>query len=90
MMMCRDLEPQQLVLFIQSFGIPVESMSKLLQTLDQVSALGPGQCCGAGAALFGRSRSREKGGGSSSTAQAPAMSLCLKKIYNKNVNNNVN
>merc|ERR1719495_826948 len=30
----RDLDPQQLVLFIQSFGIPVDSMSKLLQTLD--------------------------------------------------------
>ena len=30
----RDLEPQQLVLFIQSFGIPVESMTKLLRTLD--------------------------------------------------------
>ena len=31
----RDLDPQQLVLFIQSFGIPVDSMTKLLQTLDQ-------------------------------------------------------
>lgn len=30
----KDLEPQQLVLFIQSFGIPVTSMSKLLNTLD--------------------------------------------------------
>ncbi|XP_076239229.1 integrator complex subunit 1 isoform X3 [Calliopsis andreniformis] len=30
----KDLEPQQLVLFIQSFGIPVPSMSKLLHTLD--------------------------------------------------------
>uniref|UniRef100_A0A1B6EU77 Uncharacterized protein n=1 Tax=Cuerna arida TaxID=1464854 RepID=A0A1B6EU77_9HEMI len=30
-----DLEPQQLILFIQSFGIPVSSMSKLLETLDQ-------------------------------------------------------
>lgn len=30
----KDLEPQQLVLFIQSFGIPVSSMSKLLHTLD--------------------------------------------------------
>ena len=30
----RDLESHQLVLFIQSFGIPVESMSKLLATLD--------------------------------------------------------
>ena len=36
------------------------------------------QCCGAGAALFGPSRSREKRGdsGSSSTAQAPAMTPC--------------
>ena len=31
----RDLEAHQLVLFIQSFGIPVASMSKLLQTLDE-------------------------------------------------------
>ncbi|XP_017798364.1 PREDICTED: integrator complex subunit 1 [Habropoda laboriosa] len=30
----KDLEPQQLVLFIQSFGIPVPSMTKLLHTLD--------------------------------------------------------
>lgn len=30
-----DLEPPQLILFIQSFGIPVESMSKLLETLDR-------------------------------------------------------
>lgn len=29
-----DLEPRDLVLFIQSFGIPVESMSKLLAALD--------------------------------------------------------
>ncbi|XP_063229314.1 integrator complex subunit 1 isoform X2 [Bacillus rossius redtenbacheri] len=29
-----DLEPNQLLLFIQSFGIPVKSMSKLLQHLD--------------------------------------------------------
>ena len=34
----RDLDPQQLVLFIQSFGIPTESMSKLLQTLDTAVA----------------------------------------------------
>ncbi|KAF6280826.1 integrator complex subunit 1 [Rhinolophus ferrumequinum] len=31
----QDLEPQQLLLFVQSFGIPVSSMSKLLQHLDQ-------------------------------------------------------
>ncbi|GIY65222.1 integrator complex subunit 1 [Caerostris extrusa] len=30
----KDLDPSQLVLFIQSFGIPVTSMSKLLRTLD--------------------------------------------------------
>lgn len=30
----KDLEPQQLVLFIQSFGLPVSVMSRLLQTLD--------------------------------------------------------
>ncbi|KAL1458544.1 hypothetical protein WDU94_008682 [Cyamophila willieti] len=30
-----DLEPTQLLLFIQSFGIPIASMSKLLETLDQ-------------------------------------------------------
>ena len=30
-----DLEPQQLLLFVQSFGIPVGSMSKLLLCLDQ-------------------------------------------------------
>ena len=32
----RDLEPQKLVLFIQSFGIPVASMSKLLSALDHI------------------------------------------------------
>ena len=32
----KDLEPAQLILFIQSFGIPVSSMSKLLQTLDRM------------------------------------------------------
>ena len=31
----RDLDQLQLVSFIQSFGIPVDSMTKLLQTLDQ-------------------------------------------------------
>lgn len=30
----QDLEPSQLVLFIQSFGIPVASMTKLLSALD--------------------------------------------------------
>lgn len=30
----QDLEPSQLVLFIQSFGIPVASMSRLLAALD--------------------------------------------------------
>ena len=32
----RDLEPSQLVLFIQSFGIPMDNMIKLLQTQDMV------------------------------------------------------
>lgn len=32
----KDLEPAQLILFIQSFGIPVSSMSKLLQSLDRM------------------------------------------------------
>ena len=30
----QDLEPGQLLLFVQSFGIPVQSMSRLLQCLD--------------------------------------------------------
>lgn len=37
----KDLEPQQLVLFIQSFGIPVLSMSKLLHTLDIAVQIDP-------------------------------------------------
>ncbi|ERE74826.1 integrator complex subunit 1 [Cricetulus griseus] len=37
----QDLEPQQLLLFVQSFGIPVSSMSKLLQYLDQAVAQDP-------------------------------------------------
>lgn len=37
----KDLEPQQLVLFIQSFGIPVSSMSKLLHTLDAGVQINP-------------------------------------------------
>uniref|UniRef100_A0A8D3DVU0 Integrator complex subunit 1 n=1 Tax=Scophthalmus maximus TaxID=52904 RepID=A0A8D3DVU0_SCOMX len=36
-----DLEPQQLLLFVQSFGIPVSSMSKLLQYLDQAVSQDP-------------------------------------------------
>uniref|UniRef100_A0A8C1J0C2 Integrator complex subunit 1 n=1 Tax=Cyprinus carpio TaxID=7962 RepID=A0A8C1J0C2_CYPCA len=36
-----DLEPQQLLLFVQSFGIPVSSMSKLLQYLDQAVSHDP-------------------------------------------------
>ncbi|XP_069674723.1 integrator complex subunit 1 isoform X2 [Periplaneta americana] len=36
-----DLEPPQLVLFIQSFGIPVKSMSKLLHTLDEAVTTDP-------------------------------------------------
>lgn len=37
----RDLSADQLVLFIQSFGIPVASMSKLLQRLDRAVELDP-------------------------------------------------
>ncbi|XP_055507319.1 integrator complex subunit 1 isoform X2 [Leucoraja erinacea] len=37
----QDLEPQQLILFVQSFGIPVSSMSKLLQYLDQAVSHDP-------------------------------------------------
>ena len=37
----RDLEPSQLVLFIQSFGIPVASMTKLLGALDAAVAAHP-------------------------------------------------
>ena len=32
----KELEPGQLILFIQSFGIPINSMSKLLHALDRV------------------------------------------------------
>lgn len=32
----KDFEPAQMILFIQSFGFPVLSMSKLLQTLDRM------------------------------------------------------
>jgi len=32
----KDLAPQQLGLFIQSFGIPIPSMTRLLETLDSV------------------------------------------------------
>ena len=32
----KDLEPAQMILFIQSFGIPVSSMTKLLQALDRM------------------------------------------------------
>uniref|UniRef100_A0A8C6XX02 Integrator complex subunit 1 n=1 Tax=Naja naja TaxID=35670 RepID=A0A8C6XX02_NAJNA len=37
----QDLEPQQLLLFVQSFGIPVSSMCKLLQYLDQAVSHDP-------------------------------------------------
>jgi len=36
-----DLEASQLILFIQSFGIPTPSMSKLLSCLDRASQLDP-------------------------------------------------
>ena len=32
----KELEPAQLILFIQSFGIPINSMTKLLHALDRV------------------------------------------------------
>ncbi|KAK9886100.1 hypothetical protein WA026_014889 [Henosepilachna vigintioctopunctata] len=35
------LEPQKLILFIQSFGIPTNSISKLLCTLDKTTMLNP-------------------------------------------------
>ncbi len=37
----RELDAQQLVLFIQSFGIPVPSMSKLLGALDAAAERDP-------------------------------------------------
>ena len=37
------------------------------------------QCCGAGAALFGRSREKTGGSGSSYTAQASVLKRCLKQ-----------
>ena len=37
----QDLEPSQLLLFVQSFGIPVYSMSKLLQCLDNAVTMDP-------------------------------------------------
>ncbi|XP_055874632.1 integrator complex subunit 1 isoform X1 [Biomphalaria glabrata] len=36
-----EVEPSQLVLFVQSFGIPVSSMSRLLAALDQAVASDP-------------------------------------------------
>ncbi|CAG2249829.1 INTS1 [Mytilus edulis] len=38
----QDIEPGQLLLFIQSFGIPVESMTSLLACLDKAVTLDPG------------------------------------------------
>ncbi|KAJ8668061.1 hypothetical protein QAD02_009724 [Eretmocerus hayati] len=37
----RDLAPYQLVLFIQSFGVPVEAMTKLLHLLDHAVQIDP-------------------------------------------------
>ncbi|KAK2724328.1 hypothetical protein QYM36_000990, partial [Artemia franciscana] len=37
----RDLQPCQLILFIQSFGIPVASMTKMLNTLDRIVSADP-------------------------------------------------
>ena len=36
----QDLDPSQLLLFVQSFGIPRASMSKLLYCLDKAVELG--------------------------------------------------
>lgn len=36
-----DLEPAQLLLFVQSCGIPVSSMSQLLKCLDSAVAMDP-------------------------------------------------
>ncbi|XP_064607195.1 integrator complex subunit 1-like [Liolophura sinensis] len=38
----QDLEPAQLLLFVQSFGIPVSSMSKLLECLDNAVGVDSG------------------------------------------------
>lgn len=35
----QDLDPSQLLLFVQSFGIPVKSMGRLLQCLDNAVML---------------------------------------------------
>lgn len=37
----RDLDPYQLVLFIQSFGVPVNAMTKLLHLLDAAVEIDP-------------------------------------------------
>ena len=37
----RDLDPYQLVLFIQSFGVPVNAMTKLLHLLDAAVQIDP-------------------------------------------------
>ena len=37
----KDLEAGQLILFIQSFGIPVESISKLMEALDRMARENP-------------------------------------------------
>ena len=37
----QDLEPSQLLIFVQSFGIPVHSMSRLLQCLDAAVTADP-------------------------------------------------
>ena len=34
----QDIEASQLLLFVQSFGIPIDSMNKLLTLLDQACA----------------------------------------------------
>lgn len=39
----QDIEPSQLLLFIQSFGIPMKSMTSLLACLDKSVISDPGQ-----------------------------------------------
>lgn len=36
-----EVEPSQLILFVQSFGIPISSMSRLLSALDQAVTSDP-------------------------------------------------
>ena len=73
--------------FLQRWACPFFLEVLLLFTLSNMiheGMNGGQQCCGAGAALFGRSREKRGGSGSSSTAQAQALTLCLKKRNKQN------